>query len=73
VTKVDPRWYDGIFQAEWPGGSRSALESSIRAYAPAELRTLLRRAGLDVERVWGSFDRTDLGDGGRTVLLARKS
>jgi hypothetical protein len=73
VTEVDPRWYDGFFEAEWLDGSRSALESSIRACAPARLRTVLRRAGLDVERVWGSFDRTDLGDGGRTVLLARKS
>ena len=53
-------------------GSRSVLEHSVRAYAPAELRILLDHAGLEVERAWGSFDRTELGDGTRTILLARK-
>jgi hypothetical protein len=33
---------------------------------------LLRRANLDVERASGSFDRTELGDGTRMILLARK-
>jgi SAM-dependent methyltransferase len=54
-------------------GSRSTLEHSARVYAPAELSGLLHRAGLDVERAWGSWDRTELGDGRRTILLARKS
>jgi hypothetical protein len=50
----------------------SVLRHSLRAYAPAELHTLLPRVNLDVERAWGSFDRTELGDGTRTILLARK-
>jgi SAM-dependent methyltransferase len=55
-----------------PDGSRSVLEHSVRAYVPSELRSVLERAGLDVERAWGSFDGTELGDGTRTILLARK-
>ena len=53
-------------------GSRSVSQHSLRAYAPAELSTLLTHAGPDVEHAWGSFDRTALGDGTRTILLARK-
>jgi SAM-dependent methyltransferase len=53
-------------------GSRSVREHSLRAYSPAELSALLSRAGLEVERALGSFDRTPLGDGTRTILLARK-
>src|SRR5919201_3661 len=62
----------GIWTLVRLDGSRSVREHSLRAYAPAELSTLLSRAGLDVERAWGSFDRTPLGDGTRTILLARK-
>jgi SAM-dependent methyltransferase len=47
-------------------------EHSVRAYVPGELLIFLRRAGLDIERAWGSFDRTELGDGTRTILLACK-
>lgn len=53
-------------------GSRSVARHSIRAYVPAELSGLMQRAGLAVERAWGSFDRTELGDGTRTILLAQK-
>lgn len=76
---LERRSYDhlsGRIRGTWtfmgPDGSRSVNEHSVRAYAPSELVTLLRRAGLAVERAWGSFDRTELGDGTRTILLARK-
>jgi SAM-dependent methyltransferase len=77
---IEQRSHDhlsGRIRGRWtfiaPDGSRTTQEHSTRAYAPTELRTLLRRAGLDVERAWGSFDRTELGDGTRTILLARKT
>lgn len=76
---VEHRWLDqlkGRGGATWTfirsDGSRSVLDHSLRAYAPWELRAWLERAGLDVERAWGSFDGTELGDGMRTILLARK-
>jgi SAM-dependent methyltransferase len=75
---VERRSYDhlsGRIRGTWafidPDGSRSVNEHSVRAYAPTELITLLGRTGLEVERAWGSFDRTELGDGTRTILLAR--
>jgi SAM-dependent methyltransferase len=76
---LEQRRYDqlsGRIRGTWTvvggDGSRSVLEHSVRAYTPAELSTLLERAGLDVERAWGSWDRSELGDGTRTILLARK-
>jgi hypothetical protein len=76
---LERRSYDhlsGRIHGTWtfigPDGSRSVLEHSLRAYGPAELLIFLRRAGLDIERAWGSFDRTELGDGTRTILLACK-
>ena len=76
---VERRWQDqlaGRGGGTWTfirsDGSRSTLEHSVRMYAAWELRLLLERAGLEVERAWGSFDGTELGDGTRTILLARK-
>jgi SAM-dependent methyltransferase len=76
---VERRWQDqlgGRGGGTWTfirsDGSRSTLEHSVRMYAAWELRLLLQRAGLEVERAWGSFDGTELGDGTRTILLARK-
>jgi 2-polyprenyl-3-methyl-5-hydroxy-6-metoxy-1,4-benzoquinol methylase len=54
-------------------GSRSVLDHSVRFYAPWELRILLERAGLEVERAWGSSEGTELGDGTRTILVAQKA
>lgn len=66
----------GRIRAKWTvvehDGSRTVQEHSVRVYVPTELQTLLRHAGLDVERAWGNFDRAALGDGTRTVLVASK-
>jgi SAM-dependent methyltransferase len=77
---TEHRWQNqlaGRGGATWtfihPDGSRSVLEHSVRFYAPWELRALVERAGLTVERAWGSSGGTDLGDGTRTILVARKS
>jgi SAM-dependent methyltransferase len=76
---TEQRWQDqltGRGGGTWTfihrDGTRSVLEHSVRFYAPWELRSMLERAGLEAERAWGSFDGTDLGDGTRTILLARK-
>jgi hypothetical protein len=33
---------------------------------------MLRRAGLEVDGSWGSWDGTELGEGSRTILRALK-
>jgi 2-polyprenyl-3-methyl-5-hydroxy-6-metoxy-1,4-benzoquinol methylase len=76
---LEQRRYDhltGRHDAMWtfvrPDGSRSELRHSLRGYTPAELVTMLRRAGLDVDGSWGSWEGTKLGDGSRTILRAHK-
>ena len=76
---LEARNYDqlrGRHEATWtfvrPDGSRSELKHSFRGYTPAEFRALLEDAGLEIDGAWGSWDRTDLGDGFRTILRARK-
>jgi SAM-dependent methyltransferase len=76
---LERRRYDqlsGRHEATWtfvrPDGSRSELRHSLRGYTPAELVAMLRRAGLEVDGSWGSWDATELGDGSRTILRARK-
>ncbi|HEX6700728.1 MAG TPA: methyltransferase domain-containing protein [Gaiellaceae bacterium] len=76
---LERRRYDqltGRHEATWtfvrPDGSRSELRHSLRGYTPAELVAMLRRAGLEVDGSWGSWDGTELGDGTRTILRARK-
>ncbi len=53
-------------------GSRSELRHVLRAYTAAELGALLERAGLQLEDAWGDFQGAGLGEGPRTILLARK-
>lgn len=56
-------------------GSRSELRHSLRLYTPAELASMFRRAGLEVERAWGGWDGGDLAfetPGIRLLLLGRK-
>lgn len=57
-------------------GSRSELRHSLRLYTPAELAAMYRRAGLEVERAWGSWDGGELAfttAGIRLLLLGRKA
>jgi SAM-dependent methyltransferase len=77
---LEERRYDhlgGRLEATWTfvrsDGSRSELKHSFRGYTAAELRALLESAGLAVDGAWGSWDGTELGDGIRTILRARKA
>ena len=56
-------------------GSRTELRHSLRLYTAAELASMFRRAGLEVERAWGSWDGDELAltnQGIRLLLLGRK-
>ena len=64
-------------QAYWtfvrPDGSRSGLSFDHRLYSPADYGRLLRRAGLEPERWFGSFDGSALElDSWRLIVLARR-
>lgn len=79
---LEQREYDflsGRNEVVWtfvqPDGSRSELRHSLRLYTPAELTSMFRRAGLEVERAWGSWDGDELmltSPGIRLLLLGRK-
>ena len=53
-------------------GSRTEQTFSLRVYTAAELREMLESAGLRVDGAWGSWSGTELGDGTRTILRARR-
>lgn len=53
-------------------GSRTELRHVVRAYTAAELVALLEHAGLHLEGAWGGFHGGVLGEGPRTILLARR-
>lgn len=72
------RRYDhvsGRIHATWTfipaTGPRDRLEHSVRAYTAAELHAMLARACLPVTGAWGGFDGRALGEGTRTILVAR--
>lgn len=76
---LEQRSYDhlsGRTAATWTfvrtDGSRKELRHVLRAYTAAELVALLERAGLQLEDAWGGFQGAGLGEGPRTILLARK-
>ncbi len=76
---LEQRSYDhltGRTAATWTfvrtDGSRNQLRHSLRTYTAAELMALLERAGLQLEDAWGGFQGAVLGEGPRTILLARK-
>jgi SAM-dependent methyltransferase len=77
---LERRRYDylgGRHDATWtfvrPDGSRTEISHSMRAYSPPELVRMLDAVGLEVDCAWGSWDGTELGDGHRTILRARKA
>jgi SAM-dependent methyltransferase len=81
---VEERGYDfltGRNNVTWTfvrsDGRRSELRHSLRLYTPAEIARMLRQAGLDVERAWGSWDGAELSldttRGIRLLVLGRKS
>jgi hypothetical protein len=55
-----------------PDGRRNELQFSVRAYTAPEIVAMLGRAGLDVDGAWGYWDGSELGDGNRIILRARK-
>jgi SAM-dependent methyltransferase len=58
-----------------PDGSRSELRHSLRLYTVAEIASMLRRVGLEIERSWGGWDGSELtlDSGMRFLVLARKA
>jgi SAM-dependent methyltransferase len=58
-----------------PDGSRSELRHSLRLYTVAEIASMLRRVGLEIERSWGGWDGSELtlDSGIRFLVLARKA
>jgi SAM-dependent methyltransferase len=77
---LERRRYDhltGRHEASWtfvrPDGARSEIRHSMRGYTVPELVRMLDAVGLEVDGAWGSWEGTELGDGTRTILRARKS
>jgi len=75
---LEERFYDtarGRFETRWTftsGGDRREHRFSHRAYTAPELIAIAAAAGLDVERLWGGLDGSDLEMGSRRiVMLAR--
>jgi hypothetical protein len=84
IADTHGRWLErepGIFErADWDGrrrtltlsvrGPEGAGTMSLSWISPAEWRTLLERAGLQVEACYGWFDRTRYRGGEDTVWIA---
>jgi SAM-dependent methyltransferase len=66
---------DVVWKFVRPDGSRSELRHSLRLYTVAEIVSMLRRVGLEVERSWGGWDGAELtlDSGIRFLVLARKA
>ena len=76
---LERRVYDhltGRHEASWtfvrPDGARSEMRHSMRGYTAPELVRMLDAVDLEVDGAWGSWEGTELGDGTRTILRARK-
>jgi SAM-dependent methyltransferase len=76
---LEQRRYDiptGRNEVTWtlvsPDGQRNVLRHSLRFYTPAELVSMCRRAGLELEQTWGDYDGAELSlDSSRLIVLAR--
>ena len=80
TVMLEERFYDtarGRFETCWTftsGAERREHRFSHRAYTAPELIAIATGAGLDVERLWGGLDGSDLEMGSRRiVMLARRS
>ena len=79
---LEEREYDflsGRNEVVWtfarPDGGRTELRHSLRLYTPAELASMFRRSGLEVEHAWGGWDGEELAlttPGIRLLLVGRK-
>ena len=76
---LEERFYDaarGRFETTWTfmsGADRRPHRFSHRAYTAPELTAMTAGAGLEVERLWGGLDGSDLDkDSRRIVMLARR-
>jgi SAM-dependent methyltransferase len=79
TVMLEERFYDaarGRFETMWrftSGADRREHRFSHRAYTAPELTAMAAGAGLEVERLWGGLDGSDLEkDSRRIVMLARK-
>jgi SAM-dependent methyltransferase len=80
TVMLEERAYDaarGRFETTWTftsGPDRRTRRFSHRAYTAPELTMMAAGAGLEVERLWGGLDGSDLEMGSRRiVMLARRS
>jgi SAM-dependent methyltransferase len=80
TVMLEERFYDterGRFETCWTftsGAGRREHRFSHRAYTAPELIAIATAAGLEVERLWGGLDGSDLEMGSRRiVMLARRS
>ncbi len=79
TVMLEERAYDaarGRFETTWTftsGADRRTRRFSHRAYTAPELAAIADGAGLEVERLWGGLDGSDLEMGSRRiVMLARR-
>jgi cyclopropane fatty-acyl-phospholipid synthase-like methyltransferase len=79
TVMLEERAYDaagGRFETTWTftnGSERRIRRFSHRAYTAPELAAMAAGAGLEVERLWGGLDGSDLEMGSRRiVMLARR-
>ncbi len=79
TVMLEERFYDaarGRFETTWTftsGADRRPHRFSHRAYTAPELTAMAAGAGLEVERLWGGLDGSDLDkDSRRIVMLARR-
>jgi SAM-dependent methyltransferase len=76
LEQIDHDRLAGRHNTTWtfvrPDGTRSEQRFSLRLYTAPELCRMFAAAGLDVDGAWGSWQRTDLGDGLRTILRGRR-
>ena len=55
-------------------GKPKSYRTNVRMFSPPELKNMMERNGLHIEKVWGDFEGAPFGfDARRLVVLARKS
>jgi SAM-dependent methyltransferase len=79
TVMLEERFYDaaqGRFETTWTftsGADRRVHRFSHRAYTAPELTAMAAGAGLQIERLWGGLDGSELErDSRRIVMLARR-
>jgi SAM-dependent methyltransferase len=80
-VRIEKKWQFDAWRGkiEWtntvtfPDGRVESWDHSIRAYTLVELRHMLKKVGLELERVFGAFDGRDYSlDAPQMITVARK-